>query len=156
MKELVKAKIRAAVEKIVRTDSNIGRELIDTYKDLLIESTCDIFAALSDMYDTEEEMAESIEAFIKGNFEDKEKFNPKGYNTDSYMVAMVPVLIPIEAIAMLDKMDDVSLPLVLSHLSGSMMRTIMEIQAFDKLGDKLLEKESTRIADVLKEKGWVA
>ena len=156
MEELVKARIQEAVNKLVRVDSNIGKELIETYKDALVDATCEIFAALSTVYDDHEEMVKRVEEFIKENFEDREKFNAKGYNTDSYMVAMIPVLLPIEAIAMVDAMEDMALPLILSQLSGYLLRTIIEIREVGKFSDQILEKQSEKIAEALKEKGWVA
>jgi len=155
MEELLKAKIQKAVNRIIRKDSNIAKDLLEDYKESLVNSTCDIFAALSDVYEDAEEMGKSIDTFVEENIENKDPAR-KGYQTDGYMVANIPVLIPIECIGMVDTMDDLSLPLVISQLSGYLLRTILALREYDKLGDKFLEKESTMLADVLKEKGWVA
>jgi len=156
MEELVKAKIQQAVNKIVRTDTNVGQELLEDYKEFLVDAVCKIFAALAFVYNDEEEMSQSITNFVEGNFRDKENFNPKGYSTDSYMVASIPVLLPIEVIAMVDSMDDVTLPLLLSQLSSQVIRNVMILRDYDELGDKIMEERSTTIAEALKEKGWIA
>ena len=158
MEELFKARITQAVNRILGKDhGNIGKELMQTYADMMVDTTCEIFAALSTIYEDEEEMKTSIEEFMKVNFKEKDKtVRPKGYKTDSYMVATVPVLIPIEAVAIVDSMDDITLPLVLRQLSGWLMLSILEMKEFEKLGDKMLEQDSERLADTLKNKGWVA
>jgi len=155
MSELLKSKIQQAVNLIVRVDTNIAKELLDIYKESLVNSTCDIFAALSDMYESSEELERSIELFVKENFEsEKPKF--KGYHTDGYLVASVPVLIPIECVGIVDAMDDVTLPLIISQLSSILLRSIFELRELDKLEDKLLEHGGERLAEALKEKGWIA
>lgn len=156
MEELVKARIQKAINKLVRTDSNIPSELIEHYKDCLITSVCELFAALNDIYDDPDVMKSSVDHFIETNFKEKKYFNPKGYNTEGYLVANIPVILPIEAIAIVDGMDDHSLPLILSQLSGWLIRTIIELKEFDKLGDTLLKKEGAKLAEALKEKGWTA
>jgi hypothetical protein len=154
MKELVRSKIQRAVNKIFRSDSNIAPELLETYKDSLVNSVCDIFAALADTYGSEEDMQNRIEEFINENFKDKQKINPKGYNTDSYMVALIPILLPIEAVAMIDSMDDYTFPLLMSQLSGWLLRSIIELREYDKLSNSFEDNE--KLAGILKEKGWVA
>ena len=156
MEELFKARIQQAVNKVIRRDTNISPELLEEYKESLVASTCDIFAALSDMYNTEEEMNTSIEEYMKENYEDMDHKDSKGYTTDSYMVASIPIILPIEAIAILDKMDDIVLPLVLSQLSEGLYHSIIALKTAEKLGDVLLEKGGQNLADILKRKGWVA
>jgi hypothetical protein len=156
MEELIKARVQKAVNKLVRMDSNIPSELIEHYKESLINSVCELFDVLNEMYDDSDIMKSSVEHFIETNFKEKKYFNSKGYNTEGYLVANIPIILPIEAIAIVDEMEDHSLPLILSQLSGFMIRTIMEFKELDKLEDALIKKEGTMLAEALKEKGWIA
>lgn len=156
MEELVRARIQQVVNKIVRVDSNIDPLLLEEYKEAIVNSVCDLFAALHDMYNNQDELSKSVDAFVKSNLSDYTKLSKNGFETDGYLLAMVPILIPIELIGMIDDLPDDTLPIFITFMSVWFIRMVTLLTENQQLSDTISEKESNELAQFLKMKGWVA
>lgn len=96
MDELNEKEILEILEKYMREDTNIPKELLDDFKERLVDVIKLISEEVTEAYESEDEMMHYVKDFFDKL---KEKGDPT-VDSQIFLVVDVPILIPVEVFAL--------------------------------------------------------